>query len=102
MERVTLISLLLKLTSIHLIPNSSLALSPVMTSRRTIVRSRRSRAASNAPTRNDPLAQVASVAHFCGVGLPTIAGCKFALVIMARQLAKGNRLSFASNAGQID
>src|ERR1039457_7268986 len=36
-ERVTLISFLLKLMSVHLSPNSSLALSPVTTSSRTMV-----------------------------------------------------------------
>jgi hypothetical protein len=36
------------------------------------------------------------------VRLPTIAGCKFALAIVIRQLQKGNGLSFASNVGQID
>ncbi len=46
-EVVTLISLLLKLMSIYLSANSSLALSPVTTSSRTIVRSRTPRALSS-------------------------------------------------------
>ena len=54
------------------------------------------------PSRNDPLSQVATVAHFGGVRLPAIAGCKFALAIVIRQLRKSNGLSFASSVGQID
>src|SRR5450631_2381013 len=54
------------------------------------------------PSRYDPLSQVATVAHFGGVRLPTIAGRKFALAIVLRQLRKGHRLCFASHVGQID
>jgi hypothetical protein len=54
------------------------------------------------PSRNDPLSKVASIAHFGGVGLPAIAGCKFPLAIVIRQLRERNGLSFAPDVSHVD
>src|SRR5437763_882073 len=55
-----------------------------------------------APSRNDPLAQVASIAQLGGVRFPSIVGGALALTIVICQLRQGNRLSLAPYACHVD